>query len=117
MSPGTDLFNGLASAAVLLALLFLFAAGVRLPVSRSRWRRRCAQGLVVLAAIALTFFANMALYRHDVHFDVTHERAFTPSPEAQRVVRGLTIDVELLYFYQKQNPAGRLARQIGRAHV
>ena len=62
--------------------------------------------------LTATFLANMALYRHDVHFDVTHERAFTPSLEAQRVVRGLTTDVDLLYFYQKQNPAGRMAKRL-----
>lgn len=112
MSPGADLFNGLASMVVLVALFFLFAAGLRLPVARVGWRRRCAQGLVILGSAALTLFANMALYRHDVHFDVTHERAFTPSPEAQRVVRGLTLDVDVIYFYQKQNPTGRLAKRM-----
>ena len=112
MSPGADLFNGLASAVVLVSLFFLFAAGLRLPVARAGWRRRCARGLVILGSAALTLFANMALYRHDVHFDVTHERAFTPSPQAQRVVRGLTLDVDLIYFYQKQNPMGRLAKRM-----
>jgi len=112
MSPGTDLRNGLASAAVLVALLFLFVAGLRLPVARAGWRRWCSQGLVTLGAVALTLLTNVALYRHDVHFDVTHERAFTPSPEAQRVVQGLTTDVDLLYFYQKQHPAGRLAKRL-----
>ena len=112
MSSGTDLLNGLASAAVLIALLLLFAAGLRLPVPRAGWRRWGAHGGIVLGAAALTLLANVALYRHDVHFDVTHERAFTPSPEAQRVVRGLTADVDLLYFYQKQHPAGRLAKRL-----
>src|SRR5713101_7610946 len=112
MSTNSDLLNGLASAAVFIALLCLFAAGLRLPVARAGWRRRGVQGLIVLGAAALTLFANMALYRHDVHFDVTHERAFTPSPEAQRVVRGLTLDVDLIYFYQKQNPTGRLAKRM-----
>jgi len=55
MSPGTDLRNGLASAAVLVALLFLFVAGLRLPVARAGWRRWCSQGLVTLGAVALTF--------------------------------------------------------------
>ena len=112
MSSGADLLNGLASAAVLVALLFLFAAGLRLPVARAGWRRCCAHGGIILGAAALTLLANIALYRHDVHFDVTHERAFTPSPEAQRVVRGLTADVDLLYFYQKQHPAGRMAKRM-----
>jgi hypothetical protein len=112
MSTSANLLNGLASAAVLVALLFLFVAGLRLPVARAGWRRWCSQGLVILGAVALTLLANVALYRHDVYFDVTHERAFTPSPEAQRVVQGLTTDVDLLYFYQKQHPAGLLAKRL-----
>jgi hypothetical protein len=112
MSTGTGLLNGLASAAILVALLFLFVAGLHLPVARAGWRRWCTQGGVMLGAAALTLLANIALYRHDVHFDVTHERAFTPSPEVQRVVRGLTADVDLVYFYQKEHPAGRLAKRL-----
>ena len=71
MSTGADLLNGLASAAVLVALLFLFVAGLRLPVARAGWWRWCSQGLVILGAVALTLLANVALYRHDVHVDVT----------------------------------------------
>jgi hypothetical protein len=112
MSTSAGLLNGLASAAVLVAILFLFVAGLRLPVARAGWRRWCSQGLIILGAVALTLLANVALYRHDVHFDVTYERTFTPSPEAQRVVQGLTTEVDLLYFYQKQHPAGRLAKRL-----
>lgn len=92
MSTGVDLFNGLASAVVLVALFFLFAAGLRLPVARAGWYRRCAQGLVILGSAALTLFADMALYRHDVHFDVTHERPFTPSPEARQTTVAFTAE-------------------------
>ena len=97
---------------VMAALVLLFAAGVRLPVARVGWRRWLARGGVVAGAVALVLVANMALYRHDVHFDVTRSHAFTPSPEAQRVIRSLTTDVELTYFYQKQNPAGRAAKRM-----
>jgi len=99
-------------ATVMAALVLLFAAGVRLPVARAGWRRRLSRGSVVVAAAALVLAANIALYRHDVHFDVTRSHAFTPSPEAQRVIRGLNTDVELTYFYQKQNPAGRAAKRM-----
>jgi gliding motility-associatede transport system auxiliary component len=95
---------------VMLALVVLFAAGVRIPLARAGWRRRFARGAAVAAALAAIIAANVALYRHDVHVDVTHTRAFTPSPEAQRVVAALTSDVELTYFYQKQDPAARAAR-------
>ena len=97
---------------VIAALLSLFAGGVRLPVARAGWRRGLARGGLVVGAAALVLLANVALYRHDVHFDVTRSHAFTPSPEAQRVIRSLTTDVELTYFYQKQNPAGRAAKRM-----
>ena len=111
MSPG-DLGNLAWFAVVMAALVLLFGAGVRLPVARAGWRRRLARGGLVVAAALLVLAANIALYRHDVHFDVTRSHAFTPSPEAQRVIRGLHTDVELTYFYQKQNPAGRAAKRM-----
>ncbi len=107
-----DLGNLIWFVVVLAALLLLFAAGVRLPVARAGWRRWLARGGVVVAGAALVLAANIALYRHDVHFDVTRSHTFTPSPEAQRVIRGLATDVELTYFYQKQNPAGRAAKRM-----
>ena len=51
---------------------------------------------------------------HDLHFDLTREQAFTPSAEAQDIVRGLNQPVQLTYFYQKQDPAGRGAATIVR---
>ncbi len=111
MSQG-DLVNLAWFVVVMAALLLLFAAGVRLPVARAGWGRRLSRGAVVVGAAAVALLANMALYRHDVHIDVTRSHAFTPSPEAQRVIRSLTGDVELTYFYQKQNPAGRAAKRM-----
>ena len=111
MSLPTDLTNVLAALAVLVALVFLGAVGTHVPVPHAGWRRWGVRGLLISTAVVLTLLANIAFYRHDVHIDITHERAFTPSPEAERVVRSLGSDVQLLYFYQKQNPAGRLARR------
>jgi hypothetical protein len=65
-------------------------------------------GLVAGALIA-TLAANVAVYRHDAHLDVTREQAFTPSREAEDVVRSLQEPVEIVYFFQKDNPAGRSA--------
>jgi len=105
---------------VMLALLVLFAGGVRLPVARAGWRRRLSRGALVVGAAGLVLLANVALYRHDTHFDVTRSHAFTPSPEAERVMGSLSTDVDLTYFYQKQNPAGRAAKRMveimGRTH-
>ncbi len=110
MSPAADAINVVWCAAVVAALAVLFAAGTRLPLARAGWPRRLSRGAAATAAAALTLGANVALFRHDVHFDVTSEKAFTPSPDARRVVEGLTSDVELTYFYQKQDPAGRAAK-------
>ena len=111
MSRG-DLGNLVWFVVVLAALFLLFALGSRLPAARAGWRRVAARIAVATAAVILVLFANMALYRHDVHFDVTRSHAFTPSPEAERVVGSLATDVELTYFYQKQNPAGRAAKHM-----
>jgi hypothetical protein len=99
---------------VIGALLVLFAAGLRLsipPIGLLRWLWR---SVVVGVAVAVTILANMALYRHDLHFDLTRGQAFTPSAEAQDIVRGLNQPVQLTYFYQKQDPAGRGAATIVR---
>ncbi len=110
VSGGSDFVNTIWFAVVLGALAVLFAAGVRAPVPRAGWRRALARAAVVLVAAGATLGANIALFRHDVHFDVTSEKAFTPSADARRVIEGLTTDVELTYFYQKQSPAGRAAK-------
>ncbi|WP_334508297.1 GldG family protein [Bradyrhizobium sp. AZCC 1693] len=62
---------------------------------------------VAAAAVAVTILANVALFRHDAHLDLTHEKAFTPSVEAREVVRRLSEPIEVVYFYQKQNPGAR----------
>ncbi|PYN94354.1 MAG: hypothetical protein DMD91_28165 [Candidatus Rokuibacteriota bacterium] len=107
---GADALNTLGFVVVVAALSVLFAAGLRVRVAFAGWRRWLTWSVTVLAASVLIIGANVALYRHDVHFDVTSEKAFTPSPEARRVVEGLSTDVDLIYFYQKQNPAGRAAK-------
>ena len=59
------------------------------------------------AALAATLAANVAVYRHDAHLDLTREEAFTPSREASDIVRSLTEPVQVVYFFQKENAAGR----------
>ncbi|MBV9833785.1 MAG: Gldg family protein [Alphaproteobacteria bacterium] len=94
---------------VLVALVALFVAGLRLPPMPHGWRRWLGRALTAVAAAAVVVAANVALYRNDVHLDLTHERVFTPSDDAARVVAALSQDVELIYFYQKGNPAARHA--------
>src|SRR2546426_6118156 len=111
---GRDLADTLWFAGWLAALLVLFWLGTRLPL-QSRPPRLRALALAwgtVLTALGVTFLANLALSRHDAHFDLTRERGFTPSPEAEAVVRSLTHEVRLTYFYQAQDEAGRRARHL-----
>ena len=97
---------------VIGALLVLFAAGLRLPIPAIGLARWLTRAVIVGAAVGVAIFSNIALYRHDLQFDLTREQAFTPSAEAQEIVRGLNQPVQLTYFYQKQDPAGRGAATI-----
>jgi hypothetical protein len=97
--------------AALLALALLFAAGLRAPIGRGRARVYWRLAGVV-AALSVTVLANVVVYRNDRHFDLTREEAFTPAPETLQILRELQQDVELIYFYQQQNPAGRAAKQM-----
>jgi hypothetical protein len=99
--------SALWSVGCLAALLILFAAGLRLRVYGSGWRRWALRLGLICGALAATLAANVAVYRHDAHLDFTHEQAFTPSPEASDIVRSLTEPVQIVYFYQKENVAGR----------
>ena len=102
--------NGVIFVGVLAALVLLFAAGLRIPPGRGGCRRWLSRVVVVGAALSATALAGVALFRHDLHFDVTASKAFTPSDDAERVARGLVTEVEVTYFYQSQDPAGRAAR-------
>ncbi len=85
----------------------LFAAGLKVPARLAFASRIASATLVAVAAVAVTILANVALFRHDAHLDLTREKAFTPSAEARDVVRRLSERVEVVYFYQKQNQAAR----------
>lgn len=101
----------LINAVVVVALAVLFAAGLRAPQGNGRWRI-AVRALGVLAALTVAVLANVVAFRNDEHFDLTESHAFTPAPETLQVLHGLTQDVELVYFYQAQNPAGRAAKQM-----
>jgi ABC-type uncharacterized transport system len=108
-------------AGVLVALAVLFAAGLKVPVRLAVSGRVASATLVAAAAVAVTILANVALFRHDAHLDLTHEKAFTPSAEAREVVRRLSEPIEVVYFYQKQNQAalalGAMLRQLERQNA
>ncbi|MCP2132677.1 GldG family protein [Bradyrhizobium ottawaense] len=103
---------------VVAALALLFAAGLKLPVRLGFTRRAISAALVIAAASGVVILANVALFRHDAHLDLTREKAFTPSAEASHVIRGLNEPVDVAYFFQKQNGAavalGTMLRQLER---
>ncbi len=105
-------------AGVIVALALLFAAGLRVPVRLAFASRVASAALVVAAALTVVILANVALFRHDAHLDLTREKAFTPSAEAREVVRGLREPIDIAYFLQKQNPGalalGTMLRQLER---
>jgi hypothetical protein len=105
----SDWLGALWSVACVLALVVLFAAALRLQVYGAGWRRWGLRTGVIAGAVVATAAANIAVYRHDAHLDFTREAAFTPSREAAEIVRSLHEAVEVVYFYQKDNAAGRAA--------
>ncbi len=108
-----EVSNGLLFGAWLAALVLLFGLGLRLPVQArlSMWPALARSSAIVLAAIAVAVVANVGVYLHDVHFDLTAERRYTPPPQAQAVVAGLTQPMTVTYFY---NPADGDALQAKR---
>ncbi len=122
-----ELANLLWFAGWCVAMLVLFGLGIRLPLQPrlSRWTGAAYTVGSVVAAIALTTLANAALVGHDVHFDLTRERVFTPSRQVLEVVDRLSQDVRLTYFYHAQDQSGKrlkelvevLARRNPRLHV
>src|ERR671925_285282 len=96
------------------AMLVLFGFGIRLPLQRrlSPWMGVAYTAGSVVVAMVVTVVANVALVGHDVHFDLTRERVFTPSRQALEVVDRLSQDVALTYFYHAQDPHGKRLKEL-----
>jgi hypothetical protein len=109
------------------SFLLLFALGLRLPLQPrgSAIRHALATAAVVAASFGAVILGNVALYRHDVHFDATRTARFTAPPEMDAVAAGLRNDVSLTYFYNAADEHARaskeglvaLARHRPRLHV
>jgi hypothetical protein len=85
------------------ALLLLFSLGLRLPgYVGGRWARLASSG-IVLTAVGLGFLANVALYRHDAHFDLTMEGRYSAPPELRTIAGSLDREVAVTYFYNSQD--------------
>lgn len=98
----------------LVAVLVLFAVGVRLPLATGLGAfgsRLYAAGCVV-AGLGVWVLANAGLALNDTHIDVTREKVYTPSAAAMAVVDELRSPVRITYFYRSQDPIGQRARSI-----
>jgi hypothetical protein len=94
------------------AMLLIFSLGLRLPLHPQGGFARLVAPGVVTAAFALALLGNIALYRHDAHFDATVSGRFTPPPELEKVARSLQGDVVLTYFYNSKDEYAGAAKQV-----
>ena len=111
---GEEVANSLLFAALAMALLALFMLALRLPL-RGRGSRLSAwisTALVTVGAFAVVIAANVALYRHDVHFDVSREGRNTPPPQFAAVVDHLRAPLSLTYFYNNGDDNALIARDL-----
>lgn len=94
------------------ALALLFSLGLRLPLHlRGGYARVTAAGIVVVG-VGLGLLANIALYRHDAHFDLTATGRFTAPSELQKVASNLDRDVAVTYFYNSQDADAVAAKDV-----
>ena len=109
-----EVANSLLFAALVAALLALFMLALRLPL-RGRGSRLSAwisTALVTIGAVAVVIAANVALYRHDVHFDVSREGRNTPPAQFTAVVDHLQAPLSLTYFYNNGDDNALIARDL-----
>jgi len=97
-----------------IAVLLLFAMGLRLPLATrlGGMRARVYAASCVIAGLGVWVLANFALVLNDTHIDLTRDKVYTPSADAMAVVDELRTPVRILYFYRSEDPVGRRARDI-----
>src|SRR6516164_10675940 len=94
------------------AMLLIFSLALRLPLHlRGRLARVVNPGIVG-AALGLALLGNIALYRHDAHFDATVSGRFTPPPELETIANSLQHDVVLTYFYNSKDDNAYAAKEV-----
>lgn len=98
----------------LVAVMLLFAAGVRLPLATGLGTigSRLYAAACIVAGLGVWMLANVALHLNDTHIDVTREKVYTPSATAMAVVDELRTPVGITYFYRSEDPIGQRARGI-----
>jgi len=119
---GQEIGNSLLFVAWSMALVALFMLALRVPLRGrgSRLGAWLATSLLTLGAIAVTIAANVALYRHDVHFDVTREGRNTPPAQFAAVIEHLRSPLSLTFFYNSGDSNALVAKDliaiVARAH-
>ena len=95
-----NLSNSLLFVAWSLTLLTLFVLAIRLPLrgGGSRLSAWVTSTLIASAAIVVVIAANVALFRHDAHFDVTQGGRNTPPKQLTDVIEHLHTPLSLTYF-------------------
>src|ERR671912_528365 len=98
----------------LVAVLVLFAIGLRLPLATGLGAiaGRLFATACVVAGLGVWGLANVALHLNDTHIDVTREKVYTPSATAMAVVDEVRTPVHITYFYRSDDPIGQRARNI-----
>lgn len=94
------------------AMLLIFSLALRLPLHLRPALGRVVSPAIVTAAVALAVLSNIALYRHDAHYDATVSGRFTAPPELQTIARSLQHDVALTYFYNSKDDNAYAAKQV-----
>src|SRR5258705_985698 len=98
----------------LVAVLLLFAVGLRLPLATGLGGvgARLYAARWVSAGLGVWGLASVALVLNDTDIDLTREKVYTPSADAIAVVDELRTPVRIIYFYRSEDPIGRRARDI-----
>ena len=88
----------IAGGVFLLAGIALNFRGIVSFFSRRSSRLGTNTAVVVFAVFAILVLLNLLGYKHHKRFDLTSEKLFTLSDQTQKIVRGLTKDVEIIRF-------------------
>jgi hypothetical protein len=94
------------------AMLLIFSLGIRLPLYMHGRLAAVAGPGIVAIALGVTLLANIALYRHDAHFDATVSGRFTPPPQLETIAHSLQHDVVLTYFYNSKDDNAYAAKEV-----